>query len=335
LVLPGCLVVTLALAAMAGRTPAPPHGAAPGGGPVATLRQAATPAALASRPATGGPAATRVIAAAGDVACDPASPGFRGGWGAANACHMRATAKLLLDLDPVVVLTLGDHQYENGTLAKFRRSYDPAWGRLKGRTRPAPGNHDYETAGAAGYFDYFGAAAGSRSRGYYSFDVGAWHLIALNSECANIGGCGKGSRQERWLRADLAAHPAACTLAYWHKPRFSSGMHGDDPAYDAFWRALYEAGADVVLNGHDHDYERFAPQRPDRVADPARGVREFVVGTGGKTYYGFRTIRRNSQVRNTGTFGVLRLVLRPAGYDWRFLPEAGRTFTDAGHGACH
>jgi acid phosphatase type 7 len=210
--------------------------------------------------------------------------------------------------------------------------------RRRARWRPgghAPPGRDPRRAGFAPRHRYFGAAAGSRSRGYYSFDVGAWHLIALNSECANIGGCAKGSRQERWLRADLAAHPAACTLAYWHKPRFSSGMHGDDPAYDAFWRALYEAGADVVLNGHDHDYERFAPQRPDRVVDPVRGVREFVVGTGGKTHYGFRTIRRNSQVRNTGAFGVLKLVLRPAGYDWRFLPEAGKTFTDAGHSACH
>jgi Calcineurin-like phosphoesterase len=216
---------------------------------------------------------------------------------AAVACHMRATARLVLDLDPAVVLTLGDNQYENGTLAKFRRSYEQSWGRLRSRTRPAPGNHDYRTAGAAGYFDYFGAAAGPRSTGFYSFDVGAWHLIALNSECAHIGGCGKGSLQERWLRADLAAHPAGCTLAYWHKPRFSSGWHGSDATYTDFWRALYEAGADVVLVGHDHDYERFAPQTPDARPDPARGIRQFVVGTGGKTHDGFRTVEPNSQVR--------------------------------------
>lgn len=276
-----------------------------------------------------------MIAAAGDIACDPGSASFRRLRGAADACHMRATANLLAQLDPVVVLTLGDNQYENGTLAKFRRSYDPTWGQLKGRTRPAVGNHEYGTAGAAGYFSYFGVAAGPRSSGWYSFNVGAWHLIALNSECANVGGCGKGSRQERWLRADLAAHPTACTLAYWHKPRFSSGMHGDDPTYTAFWQALYAGGADVVLVGHDHDYERFAPQRPDGVADPATGIREFVVGTGGKTHYGFRTIRRNSQVRNTGTFGVLRLALHPKGYDWRFLPEPGKHFSDAGHATCH
>jgi calcineurin-like phosphoesterase family protein len=291
--------------------------------------------AVAMRRTIAQPATTQVIAAAGDIACDPGSPSFQHLEGAADACHMRATANLLTKVDPVVVLTLGDNQYENGTLAKYRRSYDPTWGRLKDRTRPAPGNHEYRTPGAAGYFDYFGAAAGSRSAGWYSFDVGAWHLIALNSECANVGGCGKGSRQERWLRADLAAHPSACTLAYWHKPRFSSGLHGDDPTYTAFWRALYAARADVVLVGHDHDYERFAPQRPDGALDPARGIREFVVGTGGKTHYGFRTIRRNSQVRNTGTFGVLRLALRPGSYDWRFLPEPGKHFTDAGHASCH
>jgi hypothetical protein len=266
LLLAAVLAATLVLAAMSGwPSPAPPDTAVADGGPGAGLHRTAIPAAPAApaeRLATRRQAAPPVIAAAGDVACDPAGPSFHGGKGVADACHMDATAKLLLDLDPVVVLTLGDNQYENGTLAKFRRSYHLSWGRLKARTRPAPGNHDYETAGAAGYFDYFGAAAGHRSTGYYSFDVGAWHLIALNSECAHVGGCGKGSRQERWLRADLATHPTRCTLAYWHKPRFSSGMHGNDATYDALWQALYAAGADVVLVGHDHDYERFAPRRP-------------------------------------------------------------------------
>jgi len=296
---------------------------------------AAAPPSAAVRPAARRPVAPPLIAAAGDIACDPASRSFHRGRGSANACHMGATARLLGTLHPVVVLTLGDNQYENGTLAKFRRSYDRSWGRLKGRTRPAPGNHDYRTPRAAGYFDYFGPAAGRRSRGYYSFDVGGWHLIALNSECAHIGGCATGSRQERWLRADLAAHPARCTLAYWHKPRFSSGMHGNNATYAAFWQALYRAGADVVLVGHDHDYERFAPQTPHGKADPASGIRQFVVGTGGKTHYGFRTIRANSQVRNSGTFGVLRLTLHPSSYDWRFVPEPGKPFTDRGHGSCH
>ena len=165
--------------------------------------------------------------------------------------------------------------------------------------------------------------------------MGGWHLIALNSECAQVGGCATGSRQERWLRADLAAHPARCVLAYWHKPRFSSGMHGNDAAYTALWQALYAAGAELVLVGHDHDYERFAPQTPGGRLDRARGVRQFVVGTGGKTHYGFRAIRANSQVRHSGTFGVLRLTLRPSGYAWRFVPEPGKRFTDTGHGSCH
>jgi 3',5'-cyclic AMP phosphodiesterase CpdA len=305
-------------------------------GPAVTshpARRAAIPPAAALRPARR-PVAP-VVAAAGDIACDPTSRNFRRGRGTAAACHMGATARLVRKLDPQVVLTLGDNQYENGTLAKFHRSYDRSWGRLKGRTRPAPGNHDYRTTGAAGYFDYFGARAGRRSRGYYSFNLGGWHLIALNSECTQVGGCGKGSPQERWLRADLAAHPARCVLAYWHKPRFSSGMHGNNPTYTAFWQALYRAGAELVLVGHDHDYERFAPQTPSGRADRARGIRQFVVGTGGKTHYGFRRIRANSQVRNSNTFGVLRLTLHASGYDWRFVPEPGKTFTDTGHGTCH
>jgi 3',5'-cyclic AMP phosphodiesterase CpdA len=337
LLLAGILAAALPLVTMSRWTGRAPAGDARRS-PVVTSHPAlpvAAPPSAAVRPAARRLVAPPLIAAAGDIACDPASRSFHGGTASANACHMGATARLLGTPHPVVVLTLGDNQYENGTLAKFRRSYDRSWGRLKGRTRPAPGNHDYRTPRAAGYFDYFGPAAGRRSRGYYSFDVGGWHLIALNSECAPIGGCTTGSRQERWLRADLAAHPARCTLAYWHKPRFSSGMHGNNATYVAFWQALYRAGADVVLVGHDHDYERFAPQTPHGKADPASGIRQFVVGTGGKTHDGFRTIRANSQVRNSGTFGVLRLTLHPSSYDWRFVPEPGKTFTDRGHGSCH
>jgi acid phosphatase type 7 len=332
----GVLAATLTLAAMATWTGPAPADDARGGSAVTShpARRAAVPPAAAVRPARR-PAVSWVVAAAGDIACDPASRGFHRGRGTAAACHMGATARLVRTLDPQVVLTLGDNQYENGTLDKFRRSYAASWGRLKGRTRPAPGNHDYRTAGAAGYFDYFGARAGRRSRGYYSFNLGGWHLIALNSECTQVGGCGKGSPQERWLRTDLAAHPARCVLAYWHKPRFSSGMHGNNPTYTAFWQALYRAGAELVLVGHDHDYERFAPQTPSGRADRARGIRQFVVGTGGKTHYGFRRIRANSQVRNSNTFGVLRLTLYASGYDWRFVPEPGKTFTDTGHGTCH
>ena len=177
--------------------------------------------------------------------------------------------------------------------------------------------------------------AKASATGYYSYDVGAWHIVALNSNCAAVGGCQTGSRQERWLRDDLAAHRAACTLAYWHHPRFSSGEHGNQPAYDAFWRDLYASGAEIVLNGHDHDYERFAPQDPSAVADPARGVREFVVGTGGKNHYGITGVVANSEMRNATTFGVLHLTLQRAGYQWKFLPEPGKSFTDSGTGSCH
>jgi hypothetical protein len=198
-----------------------------------------------------------------------------------------------------------------------------------------PGNHDYHTARASGYFRYFGAAAGNPAKGYYSFDLGEWHLIALNSNCSDVGGCERGSAQVRWLRADLAAHASArCTLAYWHHPLFSSGVHGSNATYTAFWNELYAAGADVVLVGHDHDYERFAPQTPTGVLDTRRGIRQFVVGTGGRGLRRFKTIRSWSEVRDSTTFGVLRLALRPAGYAWRFVPAVG-SFTDSGTGGCH
>lgn len=276
-----------------------------------------------------------VIAAAGDVACDPKSTNYNGGNGTADACHMKATSNLLVNADLAAVLPLGDNQYEIGTLSAFQQSYNPTWGRVKSITRPAVGNHEYSTAGAKDYYSYFGAAAGEPSKGYYSYDIGRWHIIALNSNCSEVGGCGAGSPQEHWLKADLKAHPNACTLAYWHHPRFSSGEHGSDSNYDAFWKDLYAAGAEIVLNGHDHDYERFAPQSPDAKADATRGIREFVVGTGGKNHYKFTNIRANSEVRNADTYGVLKLTLHPKSYTWGFVPEAGKTFTDSGSGSCH
>lgn len=276
-----------------------------------------------------------VVAAAGDIACDPADPNFNGGNGTAAACHMKATANLISDLGPDAVLLLGDNQYENGALAKYQASYGPTWGSFKAITHPASGNHEYLTAGAAGYFSYFGAAAGDPAKGYYSFDLGGWHLIVLNSNCAAVGGCGAGSPQQQWLAADLAAHPGVCTLAYWHHPRFSSGPHGDDPLSQTFWADLHAAGADLILNGHDHVYERFAPQNPAGAADPAQGIRQITVGTGGKNLTGFPLIRLNSEVRNAATFGVLELTLYPNGYAWRFVPEAGGAFTDSGIGWCH
>jgi hypothetical protein len=285
-------------------------------------------------PATS-PSSDPVIAAAGDIACDPDISAFNAGNGTRAACRQRYTADLLTAGTYAAVLVLGDIQYEIGELDDFRRSYAHSWGQVKDITYPVPGNHEYSTPRAAGYFAYFGARAGDPTRGYYSFDVGSWHLIALNSNCGAVGGCGRGSPQERWLRSDLAAHDTMCTLAYWHHPRFSSGLHGDDETYDAFWRALYAARADVVLAGHDHDYERFAPQSPSGKADEARGIREFVVGTGGRSRYPFRLPRPNSEVRNFGTFGVLALTLHASSYDWRFVPEEGKTFADSGRGDCH
>ena len=245
-----------------------------------------------------------------------------------------ATAKLLDQL-PGTVMAVGDLAYPDGSKENFT-CYDKTWGRVKSRTRPAPGNHEFHAAGATPYFDYFGAAAGDPKTGYYSYELGTWHIIVLNSECQDVGGCEAGSPQEKWLRADLAAHPAACTLAYWHKPLFSSGSaHGNDLTVKPLFQALYEANADVVVTGHDHDYERFAPQTPDGAADPARGIREFVVGTGGKNHRPFVSPKPNSELRDATAFGVLKLTLKPGGYDWQFIPEAGKSFTDSGSEKCH
>ncbi len=264
--------------------------------------------------------ATHVLLAAGDIA----------GCGSEKDEETAA----LLDGLPGTVLTLGDNVYPVGTDANFANCYDPTWGRHKDRTRPTLGNHEYLDPGAQGYFNYFGAAAGEMGKGYYSFDVGDWHIIALNSECSAIGGCGIGDPQGQWLQADLAANPSACTLAYWHRPRFSSGKQGNKSTVRPFWDLLYAAGADVVLNGHDHTYERFAPQDPAGNADPGRGIREFVVGTGGKTLYDFRVPKPNSEVRNNLAPGVLKLTLHPTSYEWEFVPIAGQTFTDSGSAEC-
>lgn len=246
-----------------------------------------------------------------------------------------ATATLLDGLAGTVA-TLGDHAYEEGTAQEFAECYEPSWGRHRARTRPAPGNHDYGTEGAAGYFGYFGAAAGEPEKGYYSYDLGAWHVVVINSNCAQVAGCGGGTVQERWLREDLAAHPAVCTLAYWHHPRFSSGeTYGTNEQMRPIWQALYDHGADVVLSGHEHNYERFAPQDPAGDPDAARGIRQFVVGTGGKSLYGFGAPLLNSEVRNAEASGVLLLRLHASGYDWQFVPVDGAEFTDAGSGACH
>jgi hypothetical protein len=242
-----------------------------------------------------------------------------------------ATAALL-DQIAGTVFTTGDNVYDSGTAAEFQDCYAPSWGRHKARTRPAPGNHDWNTANAQGYRDYFGF---NNTTTYYSYNLGAWHVVVLDSDCSQVGGCASGSAQYSWLATDLTANPRACTVAMWHHPRFSSGEHGNSTAMQAIWQLLYDRNAELVLNGHDHTYERFAPQTPTGAADTARGLREFVVGSGGRNHYDFVAVQPNSEVRNNDTFGVLQLTLRADGYDWQFVPEAGKTFTDAGTGSCH
>jgi hypothetical protein len=247
-----------------------------------------------------------------------------------------ATAKLL-DGIPGTVFTIGDNAYVDGTASEYANCYGPTWGRHKARTTIAvAGNHDYNTPGAAPYYAYFGAAAGDPAKGYYAKTVGAWQVIVLNSNCDKVGGCHQGSAQEQWLRATLAAGRAECTVALWHHPGFSSAtIHRSDPVYRPFWQALYDHGAEAVLVGSDHVYERFGFQNPAGDADAVFGLRQFTVGTGGRSHQSFKTALPNSEVRNGGTYGVLKLTLHANSYDWRFVPAAGATFTDSGTSACH
>lgn len=286
--------------------------------PVQTKTQtAAPPTLIPTMTPTSTPTSDPVLVGAGDIA-------------GCNSNGDEATANLLDGIDGTV-FTTGDNAYPNGTTTEFSNCYDPSWGRHKARTFPAAGNHDYHTTDAAGYFSYFGPVAGKPTEGYYSYDLGAWHIIVLNSNIS----VDAGSAQEQWLRADLAAHLAVCTAAYWHHPRFSSGVvHGSNVKMQPLWQALYDYGADIVLNGHEHNYERFAPQDPHGNADPKRGIREFVLGMGGRSHYEFGTPIANSEVRNSDTYGVLKLTLHPTSYSWEFIPEAGKTFTDSGSAPC-
>lgn len=236
----------------------------------------------------------------------------------------------LLDRIPGTVFTVGDHAYDRGSAEDFAECYQPTWGRHKARTRPAPGNHDYGTRNAQGYFNYFGENAGPPGLGYYSFDLGAWHIISLNSTVA----ADRRSAQHKWLEADLAANRVDCILAYWHIPVFSSGSHGNDWRMREVWRLLYDHGADIVLNGHDHNYERFAPQDPNGKADPVKGIRAFVVGTGGGGVYRQGRRQPNSEVWDNSSYGVLKLTLSPGAYAWAFVPMPGMKLTDSGTGTC-
>src|ERR687890_1012635 len=303
-------------------------------------------AALASLTLPGGTAAAAddpVLAVSGDIACAP------GKTPSVTRCQQGATGTVVAGIDPDYVLPLGDTQYENGTDLEYAGSYDKTvWGVDKGISRPAAGNHEYRTAGAKPYYNYFGANAGDPAKGYYSWDIRGpdnafrWHMIALNSECAQLGGgsttqgCGVGSSQEAWLKADLAANRNVCTIAYWHRPRFSSSTTTpSSTSYVAFWNDLYNAGADIVLNGHAHDYERFAPQTSAGAADPSKGLREIVVGTGGKDFHTMGSPIANSDTSNVSAVGVLKLTLHSGSYDWRFVAADGHRYEDSGSGSCH
>jgi hypothetical protein len=236
----------------------------------------------------------------------------------------------LLDRLDGTVFTAGDNAYPNGSAEDFQRCYDPGWGRHRGRTRPSPGNHDYNSGSGTAYFDYFGGNAGPAGVGYYSYPVGPWQVISLNSESPT----GPGSPQYDWLRRELSGHPARCTAVYWHRPLFSSGNHGDNPDMRELWRALYAADVDLVINGHDHIYERFAPQDAEGRFEPDRGIREFIVGTGGASLYGFASAHANSEIR-AAAWGVAVFTLFDGGYRWEFVPVDGQTFHDSGAGSCH
>lgn len=297
--------------------------------PTATPRPTRTPSptATATSSATPDPTATPSSASTVIAAGDIAECGNDGD---------EQTAALVKGIGGTV-LTLGDTVYESGTSAEFRDCYEPGWGQFKSRTRPAVGNHEYLTDNAAPYFAYFGASAGKAGEGWYAFDEGSWRIYALNSNCSKAGGCDPGSPQYEWLKADLAANPRDCVLAYWHHPLFTDGPHADDEGggADSFWDLLYRSGADVVLNGHDHHYQRWVPQDPHGNADASRGIREFVVGTGGKGLSEPDRSPGNLQVSNADSLGVLVLRLQAGSYSWEFKPISGNSFSDSGSGTCH
>jgi hypothetical protein len=294
-------------------------------------------------PASGG--SGTVVMAAGDIACDPADAAYNGGNGTSSKCRQKWTAQLLSGADRV--LALGDTQYDCGGLSAFNQSYDPTWGQYKNITHPILSDEDFDgsgtgcgATGADGYFAYWGSRAGPEPTGYYSFDVGGWHIVALNSECGNVpGGCAEGSPQNNWLEQDLASSGAQCTIAMLHEPRFRSKKNGSQvgPDMKPFWDDLHAAGAEMVLSGDTHWYERFRPQTPDGAFDP-NGVVQWIIGVGGKSRGGLAGASArlpNSQKATSQTFGVLELTLNAGSYEWRFLPEGSSSFSDTGSASCH
>jgi hypothetical protein len=305
----------------------------------ATTPSTTTTPGTTTTPTTTSNSGDPVIVAAGDIACDPSTTSQP-----PSNCNQGGTAAVINSVKPQAVLTLGDNQYEKNTLTAYQSVFDKSWGTFKSIIKPAIGNHEYLTTGATGYCSYFGAVAScggsTATKAYYSYNVGSWHLISLNSECSFISQC---AAEKTWLHNDLATHTNTCTLAYWHEPAWSSGQHGNAPQMLTMWNDLVAAKADIVLSGHNHDYERFEPigsasSNADGTSPPAKadGIREWIVGTGGKNHYALAPAALNNEVvRNSVTYGVLKLTLHPASYDWKFLPVAGSTFTDSGTGACH
>ncbi|HEX2530336.1 MAG TPA: metallophosphoesterase [Burkholderiaceae bacterium] len=283
--------------------------------------------AQSGEPAIAVPGKGVTVYAAGDIAdCKKVK--------AADSAAARTAALIAAGLRTerdAAVISIGDHTYPTGLTAEFADCYGPTWGRFKDRTYPTPGNHEYYTPSATGYYDYFGGIAGPDRRGYYSYDLGAWHIVSLNSNLKQP----EHQQQLEWLKQDLAQHPTKCTLAYWHHPLFSSGGHGNNVRMKEAWQILNAAHADVILAGHDHDYERFAPQDSEGRRDDARGMREFVVGTGGARLTPLRFRQAHSEISDNATFGVLRMVLKETGYEWEFLPVASGEFTDRGAALCH
>ena len=313
-----------------GSTTAPPTTTAP---PPST----SAPPPSTTTPAGGDP----VVAAVGDIACDPTSSSFNGGLGTSSSCRERYVGDLVAAINPAVVLGLGDMQYENGDYSKYLQSYDRSWGRFKAITYPTPGG-GHDVNGGGGYYQYFGTNAGpSPSQTWYGIDVGAWRIYSLNANCDRVD-C---AAEQAWLRADLAGNPRTCVAAIWHYPRWSSGIHGNLTTNSVeiqrngyvrpFYQILYDAGAELILSGHSHDYERFLPLDPSGARDDARGLVQLVVGTGGKGLNAFLGTMPHSAARQSTFFGVLKLTLHPAGYDWEFVPEPGKSYADAGSGQCH
>ena len=310
-------VVALAVGLAVGLVGCPDGPDGPAGSPSAPTAVTPPPATTApvETPAPPPPPPDEVFVGAGDIA-------------QCGGGHSEATARLL-DAIPGTVFTVGDNVYPKGTAENYVQCYGPTWGRHKDRTAPTIGNHDWQEASGGAYFAYFGPSAGPPGRGYYSFELGAWHIISLNSQIA----AAPGSPQYEWLKSDLAASAAECTLAMWHHPLFSSGTNGNQPQMRDAWRLLHKHGADIVLNGHEHVYERFAPQDADGRATPG-GIREFIVGTGGYSLYDLARTQPNSEAWENRTWGVLKLVLKSGAYDWQFIPIAGQAYRDSGTGRC-